>query len=83
MCENFDFTVPIKDELKKCLVLGLRSRLAIVNVLAFSGCQQHVMPLMQTLSHDTRAYIFNADGLPNFFTKFDIMKHLEEAEKAG
>ena len=41
------------------------------------------MPLMQLLSHKTRAYIINADGLPNFVTKFDIIKHLEEAEKAG
>ena len=42
---------------------------------------------MQTLSHGTRAYIVNADGLPGFvknfdFMNFDIIQFLQAAEKA-
>ena len=44
---------------------------------------------MQTLLHATRAFIFNASGLPNFLVAFDISKHLDilkvlkQAEGAG
>ena len=41
------------------------------------------MPLLQTLSHGTRAYITNADGLHGFIMTFDISKHLKEADGAG
>ena len=38
---------------------------------------------MQTLSHSTRAFIVNADSLRGFLTAFNIIKHLESADKAG
>ena len=38
---------------------------------------------MQCLSHGTRAYIINADGLPGFVLKFDIARHLKQADEAG
>ena len=38
---------------------------------------------MQRLSHGTRAFIVNADGLPGFLLDFDIIKHLKEADAAG
>ena len=38
---------------------------------------------MQCLSHGTRAYLINANGLPGFLRKFDIVQHLKEADKAG
>ena len=41
------------------------------------------MRLMQCLSHGTRAYIINADGLPGFVLKFDIAGHLKQADEAG
>ena len=39
---------------------------------------------MQFLSHETRAYIWNADGLQGFFKRpEDIMDMLRNAEKNG
>ena len=35
------------------------------------------------MSHSTRAYIVNANGLPGFLNSFDVMKHLKEADEAG
>ena len=34
---------------------------------------------MQTLSHSTRAFIFNAQGLKSFFTELDLSRILQEA----
>ena len=41
------------------------------------------MRLMQCLSHGTRAYIVNADGLPGFVAEFEIMPFLRKADRAG
>ena len=41
------------------------------------------MLLMQSLSHSSRAFIINADGLNGFLIAFDIIKHLKGADKAG
>ena len=35
---------------------------------------------MQNLSHATRAYIFNANCLPGFLSKLDIMQLLIDAD---
>ena len=41
------------------------------------------MPMMQTLSHSTRAYIHNANGLPGFVFAMDIIKMLKDADIKG
>ena len=41
------------------------------------------MKLMQCLSHGTRAYLVNADGLRGFVLKFEIMPFLRKADEAG
>ena len=49
------------------------------------------MPLMQMLSHKTRAYLWNADGLKGFLIKMhmkdlmklDILVALREAQESG
>ena len=41
------------------------------------------MPIMQALSHTSRAYIWNADGLPGFINDVDIVKILKIADKRG
>ena len=33
--------------------------------------------MMQTLSHSTRAYIVNAEGLPGFVCSFDGIEYLK------
>ena len=38
---------------------------------------------MQNLSHATRAYIVNEDGLPGFLTKITMIQVLEKADKNG
>ena len=60
---TFDVRVTIKRHLKRKLVFGLQSRLAIGIILGYVGLRHEVLPLMQVLSHSTRAYIWNADGL--------------------
>ena len=82
MNELFDIKTPIKDELRKGLILGLNTRLPIGIVLGFAGYRDQVFPLLQTLSHATRAFIINAEGLPGFVIAFDTMEPLKEAEKA-
>ena len=39
--------------------------------------------MMQSLSHSTRAYIINANGLQGFVLKFEIIKALEREKKSG
>ena len=80
---DFDAKVQIKEELKKGLIFGFRARLPIGIILGFVAIRHQVIPLMQTLSHATRAYIVNADGLPGFVNDFDIIKYLKEADEAG
>ena len=41
------------------------------------------MKVMQCLSHGTRAFTINADGLPGFVLEFDIVRHLKRADMAG
>ena len=83
MSDSFDIVVPIRDELKKSLIFELKARPPIALILGFSNLRHQVMPLMQTISHSTWAYITNANGLPGFVISFDIMKHLKEADEAG
>ena len=60
MCDNFEIRVPIKEELKKGLIFGLNARLPIGVILGYVGYAHDVMPLMQSISHETRAFIVNA-----------------------
>ena len=41
------------------------------------------MPLMQILSHSTRAFVVNAKGLSGFVYKFEVMRFLRIADKRG
>ena len=68
--------VAIKDELKKKLVFGIQARPPIGIIFKFCGFHHQVMEAMQRLSHGTRAYIVNADGLPGFVPRFEIMRPL-------
>ena len=38
---------------------------------------------MQVLSHGTRAYIWNSDGLQGFLVELDVIKIFIEAEAQG
>ena len=38
---------------------------------------------MQNLSHSTRAYIINADGLPGFLISFELIEFLRDYDSKG
>ena len=80
MVKIFDSRVPLREDLKKALVFGIHARLPVALILSFYGYDHEVMQLMQTLSHSTRAFIWNADGLPGFVCLFKIMETLKEAD---
>ena len=61
--DTWDIKADIKEEMKKGLIFGLRARLPIGMILGYVGYRHEVMPLLQIISHQTRAYIWNADGL--------------------
>ena len=69
--------VPIKEELKKCLVFGVESRLGIANILRFSGYQEQVGTTMQQLSNGSRAFFYNAYGLEAFLVPSVIIEILK------
>ena len=65
--DTFHIKVPIHKDKLKDLVFGMKTRIGISEVLAYFGERKHAIQLMQVLSHGTRAYIYNADGLHCFF----------------
>ena len=73
----------IKDNLKKKLIFSFNSKLPIALVLGYLGYRHEILPLMQVLSHGTRAYILNENGLPGFVEEFDVIDILRGAEKEG
>ena len=60
MQTSFDIKVAIKDDLRKGLIFGLKARLPIAMILVFLGDKYGVIPILQTVSHGTRAFIVNA-----------------------
>ena len=83
MSEPFNTEVPIKDELRKNLIFGLEARPPIGIILGLANDRSQVMPLLQKISHGTRAFMVNADGLPGFMLEFDIIQYLKQANAAG
>ena len=80
---TFQVRVEIKGQLSKNLIFCMKARLPIGIILGFLGYRHQVMPIMQSLSHTTRAYIFNAQGLPGFVLKANIIKILKEFDRQG
>ena len=48
--------------------------------MSYYGFRLDVYRLMQTLSHQSRAFITNANGLKGFIQSFDLTRFLEIAE---
>ena len=66
---EYETNVQNKEVLYKGLIFGLKARLPIGIILGLAGNRREVMPIMQTLSHTTRAYIINANGLTPFIAR--------------
>ena len=82
--ENWDTKVPIEDCYLKEIPFDLiNSRGAIATVWTFVGYKHEVIEILQTLSHRTRAYVYNADGLQGFLVVLDIIKILKAAQSSG
>ena len=81
MSENFHILVTIKLELTSALIFNLKARPPIGIVLSYVDYEHKVVPLLQSLSHATRAFIWNANGLNGFLVRFQIMKILKEADE--
>ena len=64
------------------MIFGLEARPPIGIILGFVSNSHEVTPLMQTISHATRAYIVNADGLPGFLVDVDIIEILKAADES-
>ena len=75
--ESNQFGVPIKDELRSSLILGLKSRLSIALILSFLAHSEEILFLLQKLNHSTRAYIQNAKGLKGFLVPLNIIHELD------
>ena len=73
--------VPIKSELKTSIPFPIPSWLPIALILAFIGFRHETIPLMQSISHGTRAYILNENFLIGFIQKVDIIKILQSADQ--
>ena len=54
----------------------MQSRLAIGVMLGYVGLRHEVLPMMQVLSHRTRAYIWNEDGLQGFVENLGLVEAL-------
>ena len=83
MSEKFDVIVPVKQDLKKGLVFGLKARPAIGIVLSFVSQRKETLNLMQNLSHTTRAFIENSNGLNGFLPRFNIMDVVNDPKNSS
>ena len=80
---RLEVRVPLKEELKKCLLFGL-SRLSVAMILGYLGHRHEVMPIMQTICHSTRAYMVNAKCMPGFVMRLpQVLKIYKNADSAG
>ena len=79
---NFETEVEIKSDYRKVMPIGgVQSRHATAVILSFYGFDSEVCYLMQIMSHKTRAYIVNTDGLKGFLPRFSVVNWLRRIEK--
>ena len=61
----------------------LQSRAPVAIMLSFFGFNYQVQDLMQKLSHKTRAYFVNAEGLKGFLLVGTVVAILKDAKISG
>ena len=82
--DSKDIRVEIKaDQLSSLPFKDLQSRVCTATILQYTGYQQQIILLLQKLSHKSRAYIFNANGLQGFLIKEDYLSVLKSAHADG
>ena len=81
MRRRFCIIVKIQQNNKKSLpFVNLQAREATAIILGFLGYRHHVLPLLQVLSHKSRALIWKANGLPGFVEQFNVINAVREAK---
>ena len=81
---GFDIIVEIRTNFMKCQPIeGLQSRLPVVTIFAYMGFKHEVMPILQQMSHKTRAYAFNADGFKGFLLRLDPIRFFRRSDVKG
>ena len=81
MSDKIDIRVQIRQDLMKSMIFGLQARPPIGHILSFLGYFHEVIPIMQTLSHATRAYIVNAEFLSGFIHSIGLIELLRNADE--
>ena len=59
----------------------MSARPPIGHIMGYYGYSDEVMQLMRTLSHATRAFIINANGLRGFVIQVSLIRILKDADK--
>ena len=80
---KFEVDVPIKENYSKLIpFLGLQARGPVANIFSYFGHKDQVSDLMQVLSHSTRAYFVNSEGLGGFLIPYNVINILIQGEKS-
>ena len=70
---DFDVKLELRKELRHLLPFPyILSRLPTALILQFYGLRSEVCQILQVLSHTSRAYIVNEDGLKGFIKPFNL-----------
>ena len=81
---KFHIIAPIKtDYLKEMPFKGIDGRLSMAIFWSYAGYKEDILDKLQVLSHRSRAYIYNANGLSGFLVEKRIIRTLELAKKDG
>ena len=75
---------PIRPEYSHQIPISkIPSRLALAKVFSFFGYKHEVCYLLQCLSHRSRAYNLNEEGLKGFVREFDLRRMMDAALELG
>ena len=80
--DEWDICLEIKKNKSKGFTLKLQARIFAI-VFSYMDYRYRVISLLQVLSHGTRAYVWNLDGLKGYVKKIEIMTELQLLESRG
>ena len=81
---TWDTKVPLNRDYQKVMSLpGIPARGPTAIILSFLSYKHDAIPILQHLSHGSRAYIHNAGGLKGFLIEFNLIDFLKNSEKVS
>ena len=82
--EKFDARVKLKIKYDKAMPFeGLPAREAMATVWSYVGWKFQVVDILQKLSHQSRAYLYNGHGLSGFLVELNVIPVLKRLESKG